>query len=132
MRATLPSSLPMRTSRVLSIGLPAQFYAIARRRVLTTRGCRARQGACWKSPPPFASKTLASARFQSWLDVEAALAEAQAELGIIPEGAAREIVRKAQLSFIDLDAVRAGLAKTGHPLVPLVWELDHACEGDAG
>src|SRR5258706_15053480 len=72
------------------------------------------------------------ARFQSWLDVEAALAEAQAELGIIPEAAAREIVRKAHLSFIDLAAVRAGLARTGHPLVPLVWELDRACEGDAG
>src|SRR6184192_1811812 len=72
------------------------------------------------------------ARFQSWLDVEAALAQAQAELGIIPTDAAREITRKAQLSALDLAAVRAGLAKTGHPLVPLVWELDRACEGDAG
>ncbi len=73
-----------------------------------------------------------AARFQSWLDVEAALAQAQAELGIIPTAAAREITRKAQLSALDLAAVRAGLAKTGHPLVPLVWELDRACEGDAG
>src|SRR5438477_11669290 len=73
-----------------------------------------------------------SARFQSWLDVEAALARAQAELGIIPKAAAREIVGKAQLSFLDLEAVRAGLARTGHPLVPLVWELDRVCEGDAG
>src|SRR5512134_2799250 len=73
-----------------------------------------------------------AARFQSWLDVEAALAEAQAELGIIPEAAAREIVRKAHLEHLDLAAVRAGLAKTGHPLVPLVWALDQACEGDAG
>ena len=73
-----------------------------------------------------------AARFQSWLDVEAALAEAQAELGIIPEAAAREIVRKAHLKYLDLGAVRAGLAKTGHPLVPLVWALDQACEGDAG
>jgi len=73
-----------------------------------------------------------SARFQSWLDVEAALAQAQAELGIIPEAAAREITRKARLEYLDLAAVRAGLAKTGHPLVPLVWELDRACEGDAG
>src|SRR2546430_2864772 len=72
-----------------------------------------------------------AARFQSWLDVEAALAEAQAELGIIPEKAAREIVSKAHLKYIDLAAVRAGLAKTGHPLVPLVWALDRACEGDA-
>jgi len=73
-----------------------------------------------------------AARFQSWLDVEAALAQAQAELGIIPVDAAREITRKAHLSALDLTAVRAGLAKTGHPLVPLVWELDRACEGAAG
>jgi 3-carboxy-cis,cis-muconate cycloisomerase len=73
-----------------------------------------------------------AARFQSWLDVEAALAQAQAELGIIPEAAAREITRKARLKYLDLAAVRAGLAKTGHPLVPLVWELDRACDGDAG
>ena len=73
-----------------------------------------------------------AAKFQSWLDVEAALAEAQAELGIIPVAAAREIVRKAKLEFLDLAAVRAGLAKTGHPLVPLVWALDQACEGGAG
>jgi 3-carboxy-cis,cis-muconate cycloisomerase len=73
-----------------------------------------------------------NARFQSWLDVEAALAEAQAELGIIPEWAAREIVAKAQLRFLDLAAVREGLARTGHPLVPVVWALDRACEGEAG
>src|SRR6058998_455914 len=73
-----------------------------------------------------------AARFQSWLDVEAALAQAQAELGIIPARAAREIAAKAHLKYLDLAAVRAGLAKTGHPLVPLVWELDRACEGDAG
>src|SRR5262250_3270241 len=73
-----------------------------------------------------------AARFQSWLDVEAALAEAQAELGIIPARAAREIVAKAHLKYLDLAEMRAGLAKTGHPLVPVVWALDRACEGDAG
>jgi 3-carboxy-cis,cis-muconate cycloisomerase len=73
-----------------------------------------------------------AARFQSWLDVEAALAQAQADLGVIPEAAAREITRKAHLSHLDLAAVRAGLARTGHPLVPLIWELDRVCEGDAG
>ena len=73
-----------------------------------------------------------SARFQSWLDVEAALAQAQAELGIIPEPAAREITRKAHLEYLDLAVVRAGLATTGHPLVPVIWALDQACDGDAG
>ncbi len=73
-----------------------------------------------------------ASRFQSWLDVEAALALAQAELGIIPDSAAEEITRKAHLPYLDLEAVRAGLARTGHPLVPLIWELDRVCEGDAG
>ena len=73
-----------------------------------------------------------SARFQSWLDVEAALAQAQAELGIIPKAAAKEITARAHLKYLDLAAVRAGLAKTGHPLVPLIWALDTACDGDAG
>src|SRR5438477_8337881 len=73
-----------------------------------------------------------AARFQAWLDVEAALALAQADLGIIPASAAEEITRKASLPYLDLEAVRAGLARTGHPLVPLVWELDRVCEGDAG
>jgi adenylosuccinate lyase len=72
------------------------------------------------------------ARFQSWLDVEAALAQAEAELGIIPKQAAEEITRKAHLEYLDLDAIRAGLAKTGHPIVPVVWALDKACDGDAG
>ncbi|MGE3536774.1 MAG: adenylosuccinate lyase family protein [Candidatus Tectimicrobiota bacterium] len=73
-----------------------------------------------------------AARFQAWLDVEAALAQAQAELGIIPSSAAAEITRKAHLSYLNLDRIHEGLARTGHPIVPLVWELDRACEGDAG
>src|SRR5256886_14168506 len=73
-----------------------------------------------------------AARFQSRLDVEAALAQVQAELGIIPESAAREISRKAHLKHLDLGAVRSGLAKTGHPLVPLALELDRVCENGAG
>src|SRR5262245_30755117 len=73
-----------------------------------------------------------SSRYQAWLDVEAALAQVQAELGIIPKHAAEEITRKAQLSLLDMSAIRAGLAKTGHSLVPLIWELDRVCDGDAG
>lgn len=72
------------------------------------------------------------ARWQAWLDVEAALARAQAEIGMIPETAATEIERKAHLELFDLDRVTEGLRVTGHGLVPLVWELDRLCEGDAG
>ena len=73
-----------------------------------------------------------ASRFQAWLDVEAALAQAQAELGIIPESAAVEITRKAELDLLDIEAIRDGFARTGHSLVPLIWELDRICEGDAG
>src|SRR5687768_13085747 len=73
-----------------------------------------------------------ASRYQAWLDVEAALAQAQAELGIIPPQAAEEITRKAYIGLLNLDNIRAGLARTGHSLVPLIWELDRVCDGDAG
>src|SRR6185369_1654110 len=72
------------------------------------------------------------ARWQSWLDVEAALAQAQAELEIIPAPAAAEITRKARIELLDVSAIRSGLERTGHALVPVIWELDRICAGDAG
>ena len=71
-------------------------------------------------------------QWQAWLDVEAALALAEAELGMIPAGAAAEIASKAQLSLLDRERIDEGLGRTGHPLVPMIWELDRICEGDAG
>ena len=62
-------------------------------------------------------------RWQAWLDVEAALARAQAELGIIPAEAAEAIAAKAQLELMDRARIDEGFARTGHTLVPLVWEL---------
>src|SRR5688572_10148293 len=62
-------------------------------------------------------------RWQAWLDVEAALARAQAELGIIPAAAAEAIAPKAPLELMDRARIDAGFARTGHTLVPLVWEL---------
>src|SRR5262252_808351 len=62
-------------------------------------------------------------RWQAWLDVEAALAKAQAELAIIPAEAADAIARAARLELMDRARIDDGLARTGHTLVPLVWEL---------
>src|ERR1700730_9205509 len=62
-------------------------------------------------------------RWQAWLDVEAALAKAQAELGIIPRPAAEAIARAARLEFLDRVRIDEGFARTGHTIVPLVWEL---------
>ena len=72
------------------------------------------------------------ARWQAWLDVEAALARAEAGLGMVPPEAAAEIGRKANLALFDIPRVEEGLRVTGHPLVPLIWELDRICDGDAG
>jgi 3-carboxy-cis,cis-muconate cycloisomerase len=62
-------------------------------------------------------------RWQAWLDVEAALAIAQAALDIIPNAAADAIVRAARVELLDRARIDDGFARTGHTLVPLVWEL---------
>jgi len=62
-------------------------------------------------------------RWQAWLDVEVALARAQEELGIIPEGAAAAIGKAARIELMDRARIDEGFQRTGHPLVPLVWEL---------
>jgi len=62
-------------------------------------------------------------RWQAWLDVEAALAKTQAELGVIPQGAAEAIARAARLELLDRARIDEGFARTGHTIVPLVWEL---------
>jgi 3-carboxy-cis,cis-muconate cycloisomerase len=62
-------------------------------------------------------------RWQAWLDVEVALARAQAELDIIPEEAAVAIARAARLDNMDRNRIDEGFARTGHTIVPLVWEL---------
>ena len=62
-------------------------------------------------------------RWQAWLDVEAALATAQAELGIIPTEAAVAIAQAARLENLDRARIDEAFARTGHTIVPLVWEL---------
>jgi adenylosuccinate lyase len=62
-------------------------------------------------------------RWQAWLDVEVALARAQAELGIIPAEAAEAIAGAAHYDLLDRARLDEGFARTGHTIVPLVWEL---------
>ena len=60
--------------------------------------------------------------FQSYLDVESALARAQASQGIIPLQAAEIITENAKLELLEIQNIYDGLDKTGPPLVPLIWE----------
>src|SRR6202521_3038000 len=71
-------------------------------------------------------------RWQAWLDVEAALAKTQEELGIIPEGAAEAIGRAAHLDLLDRARIDEGFARTGHTIVPLVWELSRVADEPHG
>jgi len=72
------------------------------------------------------------ALLQKWLDFEAALARAEAKLGLVPVAAAEEITRQAKADYMDTDAIKAGIDKTVHPLVSMIWQLSNRCEGDAG
>ncbi|MCB1745239.1 MAG: adenylosuccinate lyase family protein [Gammaproteobacteria bacterium] len=71
-------------------------------------------------------------RWQSWLDVEVALARAEAELGMIPAAAAAVIAERARMENLDLERIEAARLRTGHSIVPLVWELSRVCGEEAG
>lgn len=69
---------------------------------------------------------------QKWLDFEAALARAEAQVGLVPAEAAAEITRQARAELMDTDAIKRGVDKTVHPLVVVIWQLAERCNGDAG
>ena len=71
------------------------------------------------------------AMIQRWLDVEAALAGAEARLGIIPADAAAEIGRRARVDLLDLDEMKRELEQARHPIMPLIRCLGRACLPDA-
>lgn len=71
-------------------------------------------------------------RYQRWLDVEAALALSQAELGLVPLEQSQRIAAAAHVEQLDLELVRSEIRRTGHSLVGFLRALQEACEGDAG
>jgi adenylosuccinate lyase len=71
-------------------------------------------------------------RQQSFLDVESALAQTQAALGMIPQEAADRIAQVAHLDQLEQARIDQSTAKTSHPLVPLIWELARVAGPGAG
>lgn len=71
-------------------------------------------------------------RMQRWLNVEAALALSQAEIGLIPHDAANRIAAAADIKHVDLAKVQRGIQRTAHSLVPLLTALEEGCPGEAG
>ena len=71
-------------------------------------------------------------RIQKQMDCEAALADAEAELGIIPRAMADEIMRCSNVDLIDFEALQADFVRTGHPFVPVVHAYKKICQDQAG
>jgi adenylosuccinate lyase len=65
-----------------------------------------------------------------WLEVEVALARAEAEVGVIPAEAAEQIAAAAT-GELDRERIRVLVEETVHPLVPVIRVFSDAC-GEAG
>lgn len=70
-------------------------------------------------------------RVQKWLDTEAALAEAQAEEGLIPAAAAATIREHANADLLDLANIAKGY-ESSITMVPALNEFKRILPGDAG
>ena len=67
-----------------------------------------------------------------YLDIEAALARAQARLGIIPEAAAREIDRQCRIENIDLARLKQQTERIGYPILGVVQQIVDLCADGLG
>jgi len=66
-----------------------------------------------------------------YIEVEVALARAEARCGVIPTDAAEVIARESKLERIDFDHMRHETDIVGYPILPLVHQLVEMC-GEAG
>lgn len=66
-----------------------------------------------------------------YLEVEVALARAEARCGVIPAEAAEVIARESRLERIDFDHLREETDIVGYPILPLVHQMVEMC-GEAG
>jgi 3-carboxy-cis,cis-muconate cycloisomerase len=71
-------------------------------------------------------------RVQKYLDFEAALARAQARLGIIAKDAAEEIVRHCNAAEIDFNKLKTQTERIGYPVLPVVQQLVALCRDGLG
>jgi adenylosuccinate lyase len=71
-------------------------------------------------------------KLEYWLKVEAVLAKAHAKLGNIPQDAAMEISKKANLKYVKLNRVKEIDNEIHHDLMAMVKALSEQCDGSAG
>src|SRR6202790_949466 len=71
-------------------------------------------------------------RVQKYLDFEAALARAQARLGIIPQNACDEILKHCDVSQYDIARIKTQTERIGYPVLPVVQQLVALCRDGLG
>ena len=70
-------------------------------------------------------------RFRAWLEILAALAEAQADVGLVPRAAARAISDHARIELLDPEVVAAETRATGHSTLGLIRAWQQALPEEA-
>src|ERR1700726_4737566 len=71
-------------------------------------------------------------RIQKYLDIEAALARAQARLGIIPQNACDEILKHCDVAQYDMAKIKSQTERIGYPVLPVVQQLVALCRDGLG
>ena len=66
-----------------------------------------------------------------YVEVEVALAKAEARAGVIPSEAAAEIAKRADAASLDVELLRKETDLVGYPILPVVHQLVRQC-GEAG
>ena len=66
-----------------------------------------------------------------YIEVEIALAKAEARCGVIPQAAADAIAARTDVAALDFDALRQETDIVGYPILPLVHQIAQQC-GEAG
>jgi 3-carboxy-cis,cis-muconate cycloisomerase len=66
-----------------------------------------------------------------YVEVEIALAKAEARCGVIPQDAANEIAQRADVASLDIEELRRETDIVGYPILPLVHQMVRQC-GEAG
>lgn len=72
------------------------------------------------------------ARFQRWLDIEAALAHTQGKMGIIPQDAADEICNQSRMKCLNIEEIKNEYKINRNSLMPILKGLRKACRNGYG
>lgn len=67
------------------------------------------------------------ATLQAWLDVEAAMAQAQGRLGVIPPEVASVITSACKQELFDTERLSSDIAHAQHPFVPVLRQIEELC-----